>query len=124
MPLAEHDATRQMSAFRLSEFQFTCPSRSTTPRRQTLTDMCPVSIHVPLAEHDLTPTPPTSPTSPVSIHVPLAEHDQYQRERLEGQSFQFTCPSRSTTSMCWQFFISRSVSIHVPLAEHDTWAVM
>ena len=77
-------------------FQFTCPSRSTTS--VGLDDECgiPVSIHVPLAEHDSSSKPSASSLL-VSIHVPLAEHD----DRLFGthlsSGFQFTCPSRSTT---------------------------
>ena len=35
-----------------------------------------VSIHVPLAEHDLLMLAETVPLL-VSIHVPLAEHDAY-----------------------------------------------
>ena len=55
-----------------------------------------VSIHVPLAEHDLE-NELLVVLLLVSIHVPLAEHDAVSRSavKLEG------------------------VSIHVPLAEHD-----
>ena len=36
----------------------------------------------------------------VSIHVPLAEHDLANRELVVGVAgFQFTCPSRSTTAL-------------------------
>ena len=35
------------------------------------------------------------------------------------QKFQFTCPSRSTTSQHLSLVILTFVSIHVPLAEHD-----
>ena len=56
-----------------------------------------VSIHVPLAEHDLCPLMLIMRLR-VSIHVPLAEHDARQRSQPLGASkFQFTCPSRSTT---------------------------
>ena len=34
-------------------------------------------------------------------------------------SFQFTCPSRSTTNECRIYTADLLVSIHVPLAEHD-----
>ena len=56
-------------------FQFTCPSRSTTFVLQFLRHGKIVSIHVPLAEHDLT------------VYV----------NDLPPSEFQFTCPSRSTT---------------------------
>ena len=55
-----------------------------------------VSIHVPLAEHDL-PGGCLTPSVGVSIHVPLAEHDISQVKLLP----------------------KIKVSIHVPLAEHD-----
>ena len=96
VPLAEHDLT-QSSVLPLtlsfnsraprgarrtstgttstsSGFQFTCPSRSTTRYRNSLTRTGRVSIHVPLAEHDMFAAF-TSDFIKVSIHVPLAEHD-------------------------------------------------
>ena len=80
----------------ISQFQFTCPSRSTTgpfPRAR----LAPyVSIHVPLAEHDMAPDSEACKQL-VSIHVPLAEHDLLLT-RIKFQPV---------------------VSIHVPLAEHD-----
>ena len=58
-----------------------------------------VSIHVPLAEHDLL-TGYCLNSLLVSIHVPLAEHDPFSGlSRLDRVKFQFTCPSRSTTSL-------------------------
>ena len=39
--------------YTISRFQFTCPSRSTTDLAAALLLLCRVSIHVPLAEHDL-----------------------------------------------------------------------
>ena len=80
----------------MTQFQFTCPSRSTTPviRKRIKTPI--VSIHVPLAEHDLIFFS-IATASAVSIHVPLAEHDRdVLVKRMNGY-----------------------VSIHVPLAEHD-----
>ena len=56
-------------------FQFTCPSRSTTPNPRADKDDYVVSIHVPLAEHD-SKKAALWPPPPVSIHVPLAEHDR------------------------------------------------
>ena len=55
-----------------------------------------VSIHVPLAEHDVYPFD-TAVIDFVSIHVPLAEHDMKLRIKPDP----------------------KIVSIHVPLAEHD-----
>ena len=78
-------------------FQFTCPSRSTTPALAAARDSLAVSIHVPLAEHDVS----TGVSPPPEL------------------SFQFTCPSRSTTIAADEEFPLNQVSIHVPLAEHD-----
>ena len=83
----------------LLEFQFTCPSRSTTASPSLTNSSDPVSIHVPLAEHDLWNCHITHSWLYVSIHVPLAEHDALMRL---GQR-------------------KVSVSIHVPLAEHDVF---
>ena len=122
-----------------------------------------VSIHVPLAEHDRT-CRLTLPVLVVSIHVPLAEHDLIMSTRTTITNcfnsraprgarhipdfkryyfveFQFTCPSRSTTTVSSKAHVPRRfqftcpsrsttldrplhkradiVSIHVPLAEHD-----
>ena len=74
VPLAEHDAASGslsttgagfnsraprgarpdfgMAVARMSEFQFTCPSRSTTRSASAASASSQVSIHVPLAEHD------------------------------------------------------------------------
>ena len=118
MPLAEHDRLPKPPHW----------------RRQ-------VSIHVPLAEHDHK-TAPQILKARVSIHVPLAEHDLTtpssgiassrfnsraprgaRRRRLsssgQAMTFQFTCPSRSTTMSGSVSDLVKFVSIHVPLAEHD-----
>ena len=55
-------------------FQFTCPSRSTTKHIEDNTKLITVSIHVPLAEHDISDCNAGTARF-VSIHVPLAEHD-------------------------------------------------
>ena len=104
---------------RLSMFQFTCPSRSTTAHPAEWAAVLKVSIHVPLAEHDRYYRDAWRVIN-VSIHVPLAEHDLCNTFHLvDIQSFnsraprgarhairkltmcscqfQFTCPSRSTT---------------------------
>ena len=74
---------------------------------------------MPLAEHDLPLTEQRSALT-VSIHVPLAEHDVQgcNHPRL-AIPFQFTCPSRSTTNPRRYAIEGNGVSIHVPLAEHD-----
>ena len=52
---------------------------------------------MPLAEHDVSPNVFAQAVS-VSIHVPLAEHDvKNPGQDGPGLLFQFTCPSRSTT---------------------------
>ena len=78
-------------------FQFTCPSRSTTPTRRYYQANMAVSIHVPLAEHD---------------YCSRSHHSS-------KMTFQFTCPSRSTTGANMDPVPINYVSIHVPLAEHD-----
>ena len=57
-----------------TQFQFTCPSRSTTNPTLIADRITVVSIHVPLAEHDVMIVD-GSKHFEVSIHVPLAEHD-------------------------------------------------
>ena len=122
-------------------FQFTCPSRSTTTVTTSRVMRVSVSIHVPLAEHDVCGRSVHQPDG-VSIHVPLAEHDispsmsfwytygfnsrapRGARPTLTGgdtreNPFQFTCPSRSTTKGNINSSKGPWVSIHVPLAEHD-----
>ena len=85
------------------------------------TSATPVSIHVPLAEHDLLPflRPAlhfrfqfTCPSRSTTLdHLPVTR----------SAGFQFTCPSRSTTCLTGQWMLLLQVSIHVPLAEHDTF---
>ena len=84
-----------------TQFQFTCPSRSTTVLRVLVLSPMSVSIHVPLAEHDIR-APTNAVGSVVSIHVPLAEHD--------------SSAALSDSDI--------GVSIHVPLAEHDKLSEM
>ena len=101
-------------------FQFTYPSRSTTYCDTDSIKFLNVSIHVPLAEHDLMDISTMSIICPVSIHVPLAEHDIIVRIYvIDKLVFQFTCPSRSTTHARTRSSSLTLVSIHVPLAEHD-----
>ena len=51
--------------------------------------------------------------------MPLAEHDLDGRAGGYDAAFQFTCPSRSTTTEPSRRCPTCQVSIHVPLAEHD-----
>ena len=65
-------------------FQFTCPSRSTTPFFCVPSGLYLVSIHVPLAEHD-SAINSLNDALDVSIHVPLAEHDACRQARRQAQ---------------------------------------
>ena len=78
------------------EFQFTCPSRSTTAGVRLIDAIISFQF-----------TCPSRSTTTVSskAHVP--------------RRFQFTCPSRSTTLDRPLHKRADIVSIHVPLAEHD-----
>ena len=141
MPLAEHDHFWLEPGKLSSRFNSRAP-RGARHQAAIIDQLQRVSIHVPLAEHDLTNSAP----------------------RLRRTSFQFTCPSRSTTRLgcrqertarcfnsraprgarqvaqdkaipVWGFNsraprgarpicadmngVSLYVSIHVPLAEHD-----
>ena len=79
-----------------------------------------VSIHVPLAEHDLQGFLLLAPVG-VSIHVPLAEHDQYSWKRVpHSASFNSRAPRGARRAVLSSTAITTQVSIHVPLAEHDT----
>ena len=74
---------------------------------------------MPLAEHD-EEAALLRLSLLVSIHVPLAEHDlQMSAQAFRKSLFQFTCPSRSTTFAFGVPAAIFRVSIHVPLAEHD-----
>ena len=77
VPLAEHDQAFPSNAGAV-QFQFTCPSRSTTLNPDVCAGGADVSIHVPLAEHD----------------------SSAGRLTASASVFQFTCPSRSTTLTC------------------------
>ena len=75
MPLAEHDGANMAGSKSQYSFQFTCPSRSTTSHKICACGIPKVSIHVPLAEHDVRYCCSFNGIR-VSIHVPLAEHDE------------------------------------------------
>ena len=123
-------------------FQFTCPSRSTTglvhrkglsrpgfnsraPRgaRPELTlpvaIVSAVSIHVPLAEHDVLALQTSSAWVGFNSRAPRGARLTPNRISTMRGSFQFTCPSRSTTAVGDCAGSRVNVSIHVPLAEHD-----
>ena len=97
----------------ISRFQFTCPSRSTTftPKIRRIDNQ--VSIHVPLAEHDVRQAA-LGVDGVVSIHVPLAEHDcKYCRRGRHGLSFNSRAPrgarhGSAGTSTCACRFNSRA----------------
>ena len=122
-------------------FQFTCPSRSTTFLLLQPLFFCFVSIHVPLAEHDRIDHRSYAEQGSFNSRAPRGARPLLRANPRTAAAFQFTCPSRSTTTAgsrrcCtggFQFTCpSRSttsvrvirgkllpVSIHVPLAEHD-----
>ena len=101
------------------QFQFTCPSRSTTFFPDIMSLNASVSIHVPLAEHDVTKLLAISPVV-VSIHVPLAEHDQsWTAEVAAASGFNSRAPRGARPNAEKRTGQSFKVSIHVPLAEHD-----
>ena len=103
----------------IPEFQFTCPSRSTTPASCPRLTGSRVSIHVPLAEHDLCEMLAEQERQ-VSIHVPLAEHDTLSRSSASlSASFNSRAPRGARHQPAVRVSLGREVSIHVPLAEHD-----
>ena len=56
----------------------------------------------------------------ISIHVPLAGHDVCDSPvMLRIARFQSTCPLRGTTKGAVDLLGSLGISIHVPLAGHD-----
>ena len=121
-------------------FQFTCPSRSTTGAREAVGYRGIVSIHVPLAEHDLRDirraceidgfnsraprgarrgTNRPEGTGQVSIHVPLAEHDGELCTNVNDILVSIHVPLAEHDANLLQEHRHHTVSIHVPLAEHD-----
>ena len=78
-------------------FQFTCPSRSTTRPRSTGWRTPSVSIHVPLAEHDLPSGRPQDRLRRFNSRAPRGARRRDLPEHRGPSQFQFTCPSRSTT---------------------------
>ena len=74
---------------------------------------------MPLAEHDKT-VEDIFNLCAVSIHVPLAEHDQIVLLACPGKlSFNSRAPRGARLYSLLSMMQSVPVSIHVPLAEHD-----
>ena len=119
VPLAEHDKSVTASWTTARTFQFTCPSRSTTGVDEVLVSLCAVSIHVPLAEHDQFYGIHIVNFMSFNSRAPRGARRGRQGRVSAKRRFQFTCPSRSTTTVCPASLRTYSVSIHVPLAEHD-----
>ena len=98
VPLAEHDQ-KTGSLFQLTwSFQFTCPSRSTTDGLLLLCYLGAVSIHVPLAEHDALRGRAKRGNKSFNSRAPRGARQTSAPSGYLTIVFQFTCPSRSTTS--------------------------
>ena len=79
-----------------------------------------ISIHVPLAGHDCQLQSECAAFE-ISIHVPLAGHDIFVRGRGAGAcDFNPRAPCGARPhSVCQRPPVRREISIHVPLAGHD-----
>ena len=75
MPLAEHDLCKNPMANRHNCFNSRAPRGARRVVSLLSFGDIIVSIHVPLAEHDITEGRVIA-AKRVSIHVPLAEHDR------------------------------------------------
>ena len=78
-----------------------------------------VSIHVPLAEHDRHPLQRPLLFDSFNSRAPRGARPTARLRSSSLLTFQFTCPSRSTTLDFTGLSHFFGVSIHVPLAEHD-----
>ena len=101
-------------------FQFTCPSRSTTRSVKYTGKHVMVSIHVPLAEHDRACQGQAHLHFGFNSRAPRGARQHMAERKAKKPVFQFTCPSRSTTSGGRDISADFFVSIHVSLAEHDS----
>ena len=118
VPLAEHDDVQRVGTDIGIQFQFTCPSRSTTPKGL---------LYVQRLTFQFTcPSRSTTGTLRLCLSVPLFQFTCPSRSTTRASTglttssrFQFTCPSRSTTASNLMMPQRTFVSIHVPLAEHD-----
>ena len=99
VPLAEHDTSFRSSCSSPNEFQFTCPSRSTTRQVKSAFSSAEVSIHVPLAEHDSRARYQTPVTALFNSRAPRGARRIFMVGSDTSSVFQFTCPSRSTTAL-------------------------
>ena len=118
VPLAEHDLVAPVE-LRLFEVSIHVPLAEHDPSYCVSPDRLCVSIHVPLAEHDQVIIHPPRIQESFNSRAPRGARPRSRRSRLSRRSFQFTCPSRSTTPGQDQRPGRCQVSIHVPLAEHD-----
>ena len=141
MPLAEHDIAEEPDINRAPsfnsraprgarqaefpawlidfEFQFTCPSRSTT--FQLLQGKTTSEFQFTCPSRSTTAGYSPQSLSPGSFNsrAPRGARPASRPEHGFSHEFQFTCPSRSTTFAARRSPYSCGVSIHVPLAEHD-----
>ena len=149
MPLAGHDEEQRKKDTREKVFQSTCPLRGTTTQEAYEGMTAAISIHVPLAGHDLSFL--TSSIYSARYFNPRAPCGARLTALLSAciriRRFQSTCPLRGTTyfalwviphfkhfnprAPCGARPITRSlivagfaISIHVPLAGHDAMRLL
>ena len=117
-PLAEHDLRNSADITRVYQFQFTCPSRSTTCFRHLIDPGGGFNSRAPRGArlHCCTVGPGHSC---FNSRAPRGARRETAGLPSAHLSFQFTCPSRSTTLALGSGAVCDDVSIHVPLAEHD-----
>ena len=97
-----------------NRFQFTCPSRSTTPQGARLYSLGIVSIHVPLAEHDCCLRLPSLQSVSFNSRAPRGARRGAAGSSDRPAGFQFTCPSRSTTPPVRMFHVERRFNSRAP----------
>ena len=98
VPLAGDDLTIERGGSAVLLFLSTSPLRGTTVRRSTPRPIYGISIHVPLAGDDGTPTQTAILWGKISIHVPLAGDDSKGVMHYMGvYEFLSTSPLRGTT---------------------------
>ena len=79
---------------------------------------------MPLAEHDLRAYTVKDREQGFNSRAPRGARRMDSVTGLLHLTFQFTCPSRSTTGVTDRTLRTFFVSIHVPLAEHDRTRLM
>ena len=123
LPLAEHDQfTPALSGIVTGRFNSRAPRGARLSVVTTFSGSLLVSIHVPLAEHDSVGILSLLPLQGFNSRAPRGARQENPGQSYAEYSFQFTCPSRSTTDDDAAAGASIEVSIHVPLAEHDVGA--